>query len=375
MKPLFHLTLLLAVLFQKQYCLAQPGELWIDERRIALYFDEEKCWTYSYAVDGRFLIKDDKLFIERQPSYESGERIDYSRDFVPGKNDLVFQVCKKTDSTLLLHPLNLPAISASDEMGFQYPRSDREKWPEKYLADLTGAVKKVQRDKVIQKWRDQHNFYVDTLRFRLWSSLYEKARFDSLCYSTMTYDFSNPDSVTYHDLRLGGDGRFVSRWSKTFAPKANRVRLVPLQEEILFIPPLPTDEVEIEAPEEEIMEINPAMQSYLDKRAGTYKGKISEVGMRYLNDQLSEIGISTAPGNALEKNIDFIDESSIRLRVYYNGTCKDFVLKQGINMDALLQEFIMGLDLSYGEFTEFESYTGARVAFPISYINTPFKAK
>ncbi len=86
MKPLFHLTLLLAVLFQKQYCLAQPGELWIDERRIALYFDEEKCWTYSYAVDGRFLIKDDKLFIERQPSYESGERIDYSRALLSGKN-------------------------------------------------------------------------------------------------------------------------------------------------------------------------------------------------------------------------------------------------------------------------------------------------
>ncbi|MDH4471469.1 MAG: hypothetical protein QE487_02620 [Fluviicola sp.] len=376
MKHSFHLLSLIVVLFSKQQCLSQDNtQVWIDERRISLYFDDSTCWTYFSSINGRFLIKEDKLFVESEVDYENN--IDYSQKFIPGKDDLAFQICKKTDSSLVLHPLNIQAIQASFEMTFEYMDTYRLDWYKKYLDELTAAKKKKQREKVIQKWREEHDFYVDTLRFRLWPSLYEEVRIDSLCYSTMSYDFYRPDSITYHDFKLSGDGRFFTSWSRAFAPEANRVKLILMQDEIQFIAPpitdMPYDELEL--PLEETLELDPAIEGYLDESIGIYKGKVSIEGMNYVNEKVSEIGISTLAGDSMEKNIDYLDEYRARLRIYYNGTYKDFVMKNGMGVEFLLQELVNGLDILYEEFTEFEPHSGAPIVFPTSYTTTPFTTR
>ena len=165
MKCTVHFLSLLVVLLSKQYGFSQDNtQVWIDERRISLYFnfDEEKpeCWTYFSSINGRFLIEGDKLFVETEVDYENN--IDYSLAFIPGKDDITFQICEKTDSSLVLHPLNIPAIQASYEMAFEYMDTYRLDWYKKYLDELTAAKKKGQREKVIRKWRDEQDFYVDT---------------------------------------------------------------------------------------------------------------------------------------------------------------------------------------------------------------------
>lgn len=380
MKHSFHLLSLIVVLFSKQYCISQDNsQVWIDERRISLYFnfDEEKpeCWTYFSSINGRFLIEEDKLFVESEVDYENN--IDYSQKFIPGKDDLAFQICKKTDSSLVLHPLNIAAIQASYEMAFEYLDTYRLDWYKKYLDELTAAKKKKQREKVIQKWRDKQDFYVDTLRFRLWPTLYEEVRIDSLSYSTMSYDFYHPDSVTYQDFKLTGDGRFFTSRTRAFAPEANRVKLILMQDEIQFIAPPVTDmpDDELELPLEETLDLDRAIESYLDESNGIYKGNVSPDGMNYVNEKVSEIGISILKSDSMESSIDYLDEYRVRLRIYYNGTYKDFVMKNGLGVEFLLQELVNGLDILYEEFTDFEPHSGAPIVFPTSYTTTPFATK
>ena len=150
-----------------------------------------------------------------------------------------------------------------------------------------------------------------------------------------------------------------------------------MQEEIQFIAPPVTDmpDDEMEPPLEERIEPDPVMGDYLNESNGIYKGKISADGMNYVNEKVSEIGISTLAGDSMEKTIDYLDKYRVRLRIYYNGTYKDFVMEKGLGVEFLLQELINGLDILYEEFTEFEPHSGAPVVFPTSYTTTPFKAK